>query len=162
MFYAQCISSLKKDYRLNSFLNQKLFRWQRFKGLNLDFDTGGGILLDIRHDRTSNYLKSDRCHLVVSNYSTLMYEVISRGVTPVAILNTDSKSLGSDFNFGWPLRLPTEGPFWTHSSEREDVINILEQSLNNRSENLATLGSFNFIPLSPQNGYLLNILKLNL
>jgi surface carbohydrate biosynthesis protein len=162
LFYAQCISSLKKDYRLNSFLNQKLFRWQRFKGLNLDFDTGGGILLDIRHDRTSNYLKSDRCHLVVSNYSTLMYEVISRGVTPVAILNTDSKSLGSDFNFGWPLRLPTEGPFWTHSSEREDVINILEQSLNNRSENLATLGSFNFIPLSPQNGYLLNILKLNL
>jgi surface carbohydrate biosynthesis protein len=74
----------------------------------------------------ANYAEIDHAHAVISSSSTLGYEALGRGARS-AFFMIDFEVLGDDgTQFGWPLELPKDGAFWTHSLEAvriEEVLN---------------------------------------
>jgi hypothetical protein len=105
------------------------------------------LTIHIRNNESENFVLSDMCDMVVGPCSSILYEIISRKTTPIAVINSDYTRWGKDFKFGWPNYLSTEGKYWTHSVQSEDVYRVLENSMQDlNTDFLDYLGYVNFDP----------------
>jgi surface carbohydrate biosynthesis protein len=80
-----------------------------------------------REGVTGNYKIIDRAKLLVTVDSTMGYEALSRGCKTIffSIRNSFISKQNNDLAFGFPLKLPTDGPFWTADPDEVKMFNIL-------------------------------------
>ena len=73
-----------------------------------------------------SYSSVDSAEVVVSLDSTLGYESIGRG-NKTAIFQIRGTLTGlPGWNYGWPVKFPETGPFWTHKPDPDIFIRILD------------------------------------
>lgn len=78
-----------------------------------------------RSSLLANYPELDKARAVVSSSSSLGYEALGRGCR-AAFFMIDHEVLNDvGTNFGWPLRLPERGNFWSHHLSKEEVERVL-------------------------------------
>lgn len=73
----------------------------------------------------ANYTEIDRAHAVVSSSSTLGYEALGRGARSAFFMIDYEVLRDEGTRFGWPLALPDDGPFWTHTLATHQVEEVL-------------------------------------
>ncbi|MDA3004493.1 MAG: hypothetical protein O3A62_05425 [Actinomycetota bacterium] len=75
---------------------------------------------------TSSYLALDKSEIIVFTSSTLGYESLARGKKTAAIM-LDAEIIGAEaLKFGWPAKLPDDGPFWTHRFSEQRLHEIMD------------------------------------
>lgn len=75
---------------------------------------------------TSSYLALDKSEIIVFTSSTLGYESLARGKKTAAIM-LDAEIIGAEsLKFGWPAKLPDDGPFWTHQLSEQRLREIMD------------------------------------
>ena len=75
---------------------------------------------------TSSYLALDKSEVIVFTSSTLGYESLARGKKTAAIM-LDAEIIGAEaLKFGWPAKLPDDGPFWTHRLSEQRLREIMD------------------------------------
>lgn len=73
----------------------------------------------------SSYQLVDRASVIVTIDSTLGYEALARG-KKVALLTARGKCIDTEgIDFGWPVKLPSNGPFWTNDLNKEAFLRIM-------------------------------------
>jgi len=85
----------------------------------------------IGHEKGAGYELADSFDYLVATESTLGYEMLGLG-SRVAFVSGRLLNIGietSELRFGWPLELPEHGPFWTTSSNGDEIVNFLRQFL---------------------------------
>lgn len=76
--------------------------------------------------RDSSYRSVDMASVVVTIDSTLGYEALARG-KKVAFLTARGKCINVEgIDFGWPVKLPANGPFWTNDLNSEAFLRIMD------------------------------------
>lgn len=79
-----------------------------------------------KSDLYSSYENVDAAGFVVFVDTTLGYEALARGKKTAAFTIRD-KSLGSvSNNFGWPAKLPNNGPFWTNHADECEIRRVMD------------------------------------
>lgn len=73
----------------------------------------------------ANYGEIDQAHAVVSSSSTLGYEALGRGARSAFFMIDYEVLQDEGTRFGWPLSLPVDGPFWTHTLSADRVAEVL-------------------------------------
>lgn len=79
-----------------------------------------------RRISTSSYLALDQSEIIVFTSSTLGYESLARGKKTAALM-LDAEIIETEaLKFGWPAKLPDEGPFWTHQLSEKRLRQIMD------------------------------------
>ena len=73
----------------------------------------------------ANYEEIDKAHAVVSSSSTLGYEAIGRGARSAFFMIDFEVLCDEGTRFGWPLELPNDGAFWSHTLSAPDIERVL-------------------------------------
>jgi surface carbohydrate biosynthesis protein len=110
----------------------------------------------------SSYKLIDLADIVVTIDSTLGYESIGRGKKTAAFSCRASSILSQAANFGWPLDLPNNGPFWTNDHDVEQFQRIMDYlSKVSDVEWKRTLKrySLDLMDFNPDNKLLVNLLN---
>ena len=98
-----------------------------------------------RDVRSSSYEVLEGCDLIVTIDSTLGYEMIARG-KKVLFVAERARILGGEeakqFAFGFPKEYPTEGKFWTQSTEERHLSYLMQGLLNMADEEWETCSQF--------------------
>ncbi|CAM8362201.1 Surface carbohydrate biosynthesis protein, Leptospira [Candidatus Methylopumilus universalis] len=89
-----------------------------------------------RLDMYSPYKLIDTAEIVVFVDSALGYEAIGRG-KKVAAFTCKGSVFGKSYNFGWPSKLPDNGPFWTNNLDEKKFKHIMDyiKSLSDKNWN---------------------------
>lgn len=85
----------------------------------------------IGHEKGDGYELADSFDYLVATDSTLGYEMLGLG-SRVAFVSGRLRNIGIDSNemsFGWPLQLPENGPFWTTTTNEEEIVDFLRMFL---------------------------------
>jgi surface carbohydrate biosynthesis protein len=77
-------------------------------------------------DRFSGYDATDGAEVVVSIDSTLGYESVARGNRTAILPVRLPPEIDSGLTFGWPGKLPDDGPFWTNRRDITSFEKILD------------------------------------
>jgi surface carbohydrate biosynthesis protein len=108
----------------------------------------------------TTYRESDQCHLVVGNCSSMLYEIASRGVSPVAIVNSYASGTGrDDLTFGWPVGLPISGDGYTNDPDPNAVARVIHGALMNPEKNIRALKSLSMMEFNAGNSRLREFLS---
>lgn len=79
-----------------------------------------------RRISTSSYMALDKSEIIVFTSSTLGYESLARGKKTAALM-LDAEIIDAEaLKFGWPAKLPEEGPFWTHQLSEQRLRQIMD------------------------------------
>jgi len=79
-----------------------------------------------RVDNFSSYRLVDNAEIVVFVDSTVGYESIGRGKKTAAFSCRGQSIFSKAANFGWPLDLPNNGPFWTNDQDESQFQRIMD------------------------------------
>ena len=79
-----------------------------------------------RNSPTASYASLDQSEFIVFTSSSLGYESLARGKKTAALL-LDAEILEAEaLKFGWPAKLPDDGPFWTHQLSEQRLREIMD------------------------------------
>jgi surface carbohydrate biosynthesis protein len=79
-----------------------------------------------RNSPTASYVSLDQSEIIVFTSSSLGYESLARGKKTAALM-LDAEVLEAEaLKFGWPAKLPDEGPFWTHQLSEQRLREIMD------------------------------------
>jgi surface carbohydrate biosynthesis protein len=112
--------------------------------------------------RESSYQLIDKAPLIVMIDSTLGYEALARG-KKVAALTARGKCINAEgIDFGWPMKLPDSGPFWTNDLNEEEFLRIMDYIMNvgdTEWEQLLTQYSAALPVYDPGNGKFISLMQ---
>ena len=74
----------------------------------------------------SSYKLVDNAEIVVFIDSTVGYESIGRGKKTAAFTCRGQSIFSNAANFGWPLNLPNNGPFWTNTQDEAEFQRVMD------------------------------------
>lgn len=113
-----------------------------------------------RLDIYSSYKLIDTAEIVVFVDSALGYEAMGRG-KKVAAFTCKGSVFGKSYNFGWPSKLPDNGPFWTNNLDEKKFKHIMDyiKSLSDKNWNKICQNYTNEImAFDPENRRLASVL----
>ena len=76
--------------------------------------------------------------LIISTISTLGYEAASRG-NKVALFSINKNLAKNSFKFGWPVKKPSKGFFWTDINTYKEIERILKNLLNSKKNKITSI-----------------------
>ena len=82
-----------------------------------------------RTDAYSSYRLVDAAHIVVFIDSALGFEAIGRGKRTAGFSCRGTILNDGSLNFGWPARLPSNGPFWTNEVDEKEFRRVMDYLL---------------------------------
>lgn len=111
---------------------------------------------------TSSYLALDQSEIIVFTSSTLGYESLARGKKTAALM-LDAEIIGAEaLKFGWPAKLPDEGPFWTHQLSEQrlrEIMDFLRNVEDHDWDQIRTQAIKNLIVFDPGNAQFLTAIN---
>ncbi len=110
----------------------------------------------------SNYSFLDKFGIIVFIDSTMGYEALARGYKTVAFSLRGKILQTKGHNFGWPLDLSDNGPFWSNTESVEEfhrVLNFIKNVSDNEWSRLIEKYVNSLITIDPENDKFKTVMK---
>ena len=91
-----------------------------------------------RYNQRKTYNIVDKAKIIISTISTLGYEAASRG-NKVALFSINKNLAKNSFKFGWPVKKPSKGFFWTDINTYKEIERILKNLLNSKKNKITSI-----------------------
>ena len=115
----------------------------------------------LTHTKGEGYELAERFQYLVTIDSTLGYEMRALG-KPVAFIANRLKFLNitdDDLSFGFPLDLPTDGPYWSSATSESAIVEFLHRWLEWETHQEIREFDFDLMRLDPGNSQLRGLIR---